>query len=173
MTKLGFFCLHQSSTEPFKYKTNVTNLSSLATYLYKWKYSSIWNKTFSNIPSLPLKGFGPLFIIGMYGDAGISDDPDCVCGSVGIRESSNCIASEAGVAFEVLVALSVLAVDEFFTYVEINIEIMVSNNWKHLLINSSILHVCSSIYLDVYDDSDTFYLTGVFPFICHGKTIFF
>ena len=103
MTKLGFFYLHQSSTEPSKYKANVANLLSSATYLYGWKYSSIWNKTFLNIPSSPFKGYGPLFFIGMYGSASISDDPDCSYSSAGIREGSECIATEAGVAFGVLV----------------------------------------------------------------------
>ena len=64
----------------------------------------------------------------MCGGAGISNDPDCGCGSAGIRESSNCVATEVDVAFRVLVAISVLAVDEFFTCIEINVEIMVSNN---------------------------------------------
>ena len=62
----------------------------------------------------------------MCGGTGISDDPDCGCGSASIREGPDCIAS--GVAFEVLVALSVLAVDEFFTCVEINVDIMVFND---------------------------------------------
>ena len=106
----------------------------------------------------------------MCGGAGISDNPDGGCGSAGIREGPDCIAS--GVAFEVLVALSVLAVDEFFACVEINIDIMVSNDWKRLWINSSISGVCSGICLDVCDDSDTFCRTGVFPFIARGKTIF-